>query len=106
MIKDFIYWRANAVKEALDLLDEHKDDCKIICGGQSLLILMRQGLVAPKNVIDIKNVKDLSYIEYKTKEGLKIGAATTHREIENSSPIKKHYPVLIEMEENLASVGK
>lgn len=104
MIRDFNYLKAASVKEALSLLDKHKDDCKIICGGQSLLILMRQGLVAPQNLIDIKRVKELSYIDFSPKEGLRIGATTTHREIEKSPLVKKHYPVLVDMEENVASV--
>ncbi len=104
MIQDFVYFRAKTVKEALALLEKHKDDYKIICGGQSLLILMRQGLVAPANLIDIKGISELKYIKFNSKEGLRIGAGTTHSEIQKSSPIKKHYPVLIEMEENLASV--
>lgn len=104
MIRDFNYQKASSLNEALSLLEKCKEDNKIICGGQSLLILMRQGLVAPKNLIDIKSVKELSYIDFSPKTGLKIGAATTHRDIEKSPLIKKHYPVLIAMEENLASV--
>jgi carbon-monoxide dehydrogenase medium subunit len=104
MIHNFNYHRATTLKETLDLLDKFKDEYKIICGGQSLLILMRQGLVAPENLIDIKSVKEMSYIDYDPKDGLKIGATTTHREIEKSPLIKKYYPVLAEMEENLASV--
>jgi carbon-monoxide dehydrogenase medium subunit len=104
MIHNFNYHRATSVQETLSLLEKFKEDYKIICGGQSLLILMRQGLVAPENLIDIKSVKEMRYIEYDPKNGLKIGAATTHREIEKSPFIKKHYPVLVEMEENLASI--
>jgi len=104
MIRDFVYLKASSVKEALGLLEKHKDDCKIICGGQSLLILMRQGLVAPENLIDIKAVKELSYIKFSSNAGLRIGATTTHRDIEKSSVVKKHYPVLIDMEKNLASI--
>lgn len=103
MIRDFIYSRATTVKETLNLLEKHKDDYKIICGGQSLLILMRQGLVAPENLIDIKKVQELSYIDFNPKKGLNIGANTTHREIEKSKIVRKHYPILIYMEENLAS---
>lgn len=104
MIHNFNYHQATSVQKTLSLLEKCRDDYKIICGGQSLLILMRQGLVAPKNLIDIKNVKEMSYIEYDPKNGLKIGAATTHREIEKSPLIKKHFPVLVEVEKNLASV--
>jgi len=104
MIHDFNYLRATTVKETLNLIDKHKDDYKIICGGQSLLILMRQGLVAPEHLIDIKNVQELDYIQFDQRKGLKIGATTTHREIEKSALIKKHCNVLVGMEENLASV--
>ena len=104
MIRDFNYLRANTVKEALDLLEQHKDDYKIICGGQSLLILMRQGLVAPEYLIDIKNVQELNTINYDGKNGLRIGATTTHRTVEKSPLVKKHYSVLLGMEENLASI--
>lgn len=104
MIHDFKYLRASTVKEALELIEQHKDDYKIICGGQSLLILMRQGLVAPECLIDIKHLDELNYIQFDKKEGLRIGATTTHRTVETSSLIKRHYPLLVEMEQNIASI--
>ena len=104
MISDFAYLKPGSVKEALQMLAQHQDECKIICGGQSLLIVMRQGLVTPENVIDIKGLDKLNYITYDAKEGLKMGATTTHRAIEKSKVIKEKYPVLVEMEEKLASI--
>jgi len=103
MIKDFEHFAPKTLKEALALLDKYQDDCKVICGGQSLLILMRQGLVAPKYLVDIKGISELNYIK-DGKDGLKIGALTTHRTIEKSPLIKKKYPVLVEMENRLASI--
>jgi carbon-monoxide dehydrogenase medium subunit len=103
MIHDFEYFAPKTLKEALALLDKYQDDCKVICGGQSLLVLMRQGLVAPPYLISIKGVAELSYIKDE-KDGLKIGAATTHRAIEKSAVIKKKYPVLAQMETRLASI--
>jgi CO/xanthine dehydrogenase FAD-binding subunit len=104
MISDFTYLRPDSVKEAVRMLADHQEDCKIICGGQSLLIVMRQGLVTPEYVIDIKKLKELDYISYDPKEGLKMGATTTHRTIEKSALLKEKYPVLVEMEEKLASI--
>ncbi len=104
MIHDFTYLQPGSVKEALAMLAEHKDDCKIICGGQSLLIVMRQGLVQVEYLIDIKRLEELNYITYDDKGGLKIGATTTHRAIEKSDVIAKKYPVLTDMEEKLASI--
>jgi carbon-monoxide dehydrogenase medium subunit len=103
MIHDFEHLAPKTLKEAVALLDKYQDDCKVICGGQSLLILMRQGLVAPKYLLDIKGVSELSYIKDE-KDGLKIGATTTHRTIEKSAVVKKKYPVLAEMETRLASI--
>jgi CO/xanthine dehydrogenase FAD-binding subunit len=45
MIKDFVYLRPHTLSEALLLLTKYQEECKIIAGGQSLLILMRQGLL-------------------------------------------------------------
>ena len=104
MIHDFMYLQPGSVKEALGMLAEHKDDCKIICGGQSLLIVMRQGLVQVEYLIDIKGLNELNYIKYDDKGGLKLGATTTHRTIEKSDVIAKKYPVLVDMEEKLASI--
>lgn len=104
MIQDFTYLKPGTVKEALTLLTDHVDECKIVCGGQSLLIPMRQGLLVTEYLIDIKGLDELSYIKYDAKEGLKLGATTTHRAIEKSAVIKKHYPVLSLMEERLASI--
>jgi aerobic carbon-monoxide dehydrogenase medium subunit len=104
MIHDFTYLKPGTVQEALAMLSDHVDECKIICGGQSLLIVMRQGLVVVDYLIDIKWLKELSYINYDAKEGLKLGATTTHKSIEKSDIIKKHYPVLSTMEERLASI--
>jgi carbon-monoxide dehydrogenase medium subunit len=103
MIKDFEYFAPKTLKEALTLVDKYGDDCKIIGGGQSLLILMRQGLVAPQYLISIKGLSELSYIK-DTKEGLKIGALTTHRAIEKSPVIQKKFSVLADMEQRLASI--
>jgi len=103
MIKDFERLAPKTLKEALTLLEEYKDDCKVIAGGQSLLILMRQGLVAPKYLVDIKGLSELAYIK-DDKEGLKLGALTTHRAIEKSPVIKKKFSVLAEMEQRLASI--
>lgn len=103
MINDFNYLRPGTLQEALAMYAEH-DDCKVICGGQSLLIVMRQGMIAPEYLLDIKRIKELDYIKFDKKEGLKIGAATTHRAIEKSDVIKKNYPVLVSMENKLASI--
>ena len=104
MIKDFECFAPKTLREALTLLDRYRDECKVIAGGQSLLVLMRQRLVAPEYLIDIKGVSELNYITSDAKEGLKIGALTTHRAVEKSPAMKNGFSVLGEMERRLASI--
>jgi carbon-monoxide dehydrogenase medium subunit len=103
-MKDFEYMAPKTVKEALSLLSQYQKETKIIAGGQSMLVVMRQGLLAPEYVIDIKALSELDYIEYDERKGLIIGALTTHREIEKSPVIMKPFRVLSEMERNLATI--
>lgn len=105
IIFDFEYFAPKTVEEALKLLAQYDEtECKVIAGGQSLTILMKQGLITPKYLIDIKGISALDYIELDAKEGLKIGALTTHRAIEKSPVIQKGFGVLAEMENNVSSV--
>jgi len=103
-MKDFEYFAPQTVEEALSLLSQFKEEAKIIAGGQSMLVVMRQGLLAPEYVVDIKGITDLDYMNYDEKEGLRIGALTTHRTIERAPIIEKHFKVLSEMERNLATI--
>jgi aerobic carbon-monoxide dehydrogenase medium subunit len=104
MIHDFTYLKPATLQEALIMLTDHQDESKIICGGQSLLIVMRQGLVVTDYLIDIKSLNELSYIHFNDGAGLRIGAVTTHRAIEKSDLLGKKYPVLVEVEKRLASI--
>jgi CO/xanthine dehydrogenase FAD-binding subunit len=65
---------------------------------------MKHRLIAPEYIIDIKGCSDLDYIKFDEKDGLKIGALTTHRSLEKSPIVLEKYKVLSEMEENVASV--
>jgi len=103
MINDFNYLKPGTLKEALAMYAKH-DDCKVICGGQSLLIVMRQGMIAPEYLLDIKHVNELNYIRFDKKDGLRIGATATHRAIEKSDAVKANYPSLVAMENKLASI--
>ena len=104
MIKDFEYFAPKTVEEALSLLSQYKEEAKIIAGGQSMLVVMRQGILAPEYLIDVKGISALDYINYDEREGLRIGALTIHRAIEKSPVIRNGFSVLAEMENNLATI--
>ncbi len=103
MIADFEYFAPKTVEEALSLLSQYKE-AKIIAGGQSLLVVLKQRLLTPEYLIDIKGISALDYINYDESKGLRVGALTLHRTIEKSPVIQKHFEVLSEMEKNLATI--
>jgi carbon-monoxide dehydrogenase medium subunit len=104
MIADFEYFAPKTVAKVLSLLARYKEKAKIIAGGQSMLVIMKQGLLKPQYLIDIKGLAALDYIKYDEKKGLRIGALTIHRAVEKSPLVKKHFVVLSEMERNLATI--
>ncbi len=103
-MKDFDYSAPKTVKEAVALLAKLGGEGKIICGGQSLLVIMKQNMLTPGHIVDIKGISELDYIDYSKKQGLRIGALATHSAVEKSPVVKENYPVLAEMEDNLAVV--
>jgi carbon-monoxide dehydrogenase medium subunit len=88
----FDYVRANTLDEALSLLAQN-DDAKILAGGHSLIPAMKLRLAQPALLVDIGRIKDLSYIREENGQ-IRIGAMTTHYQIESSDLLKKICPLL------------
>src|SRR3954467_11568976 len=86
------YLEPETVDEALGLLAEHGDAAKVIAGGQSLLILMRERLVDMDALIGLKGIAPLRDIE--VNGGARIGAMVTHSEVERDARIAERWPLL------------
>jgi aerobic carbon-monoxide dehydrogenase medium subunit len=91
----FDYLTPATLDEALALLTQHADDAKILAGGHSLIPAMKLRLATPAVLIDIGRIRDLAYIR---EEGgqLRIGAMTTHFQIEASDLLGNACPILPE----------
>jgi CO/xanthine dehydrogenase FAD-binding subunit len=93
----FDYMRARSIEEALWLLDEHKDEAKLLSGGTDLLPLLRtRQIPKPSCVIDLKGVSGLNGITYSQESGLSIGALATISQIAESPIIKEYASILTE----------
>jgi carbon-monoxide dehydrogenase medium subunit len=95
MIK-FDYQEPTTLKKAFGLLEKYGDDARVIAGGTSLIIMMRQRLLMPKVVISLARIPKFDKITYNAKDGLRIGAGARHRDIELAPAVQKHYPLLHE----------
>ena len=94
MIK-FDYHEPRTLKKAFGLMESFGEEARVIAGGTSLIIMMRQRLLAPKVVISLARIPKLDRITY-NNDGLHIGAGARHRDIELSAAVQKHYPLLQE----------
>jgi carbon-monoxide dehydrogenase medium subunit len=88
----FDYHRPKTIQEAVKLLRDVKG-ARLLAGGHSLLPAMKLRLASPAALIDISRIKELSGID-STKDGLRIGALTTHAAIADSEVVRKSCPVL------------
>lgn len=98
----FDYARANTLDEALTLLAQN-EDAKILAGGHSLIPAMKLRLTQPPLLIDIARIKDLAYVR-EEKGQIRIGAATTHYQIESSDLLKKICPLLPDCASHIGDV--
>ncbi len=97
----FAYTRARSLAEVFDLLARHGDRAKLLAGGQSLIATLNMRLSAPQLLIDITRLTELSGIQ--VRNGIvRIGALTTHAEIERSAEIRKHLPLLAQAAPHIA----
>src|SRR5712671_5794237 len=98
----FDYVCAQTLDEALTLLAQN-EDAKILAGGHSLIPAMKLRLAMPPLLIDIGRIPDLSYIREEGSE-IRIGALTTHYQIESSERLKQICPLLPECAGSIGDV--
>jgi aerobic carbon-monoxide dehydrogenase medium subunit len=99
----FEYRTPKSLKEVHATLKEFGSDAKLIAGGTSLVIMMRQRLVRPNCLVSLRSVRGLNSIEIHDG-GTRIGGLATHREVESSSLLRRRLPLLAETYHHVATI--
>jgi 4-hydroxybenzoyl-CoA reductase subunit beta len=102
-LPEFKLLRPRSVEEAVGLLGQHAQTIRVLAGGTDLIPSMRQKLFEPQYMLDVRHLAQLRGIHTRAGEGVEIGALTTLREIEQSTFLRKHYPVLTAAAATVAS---
>ena len=89
----FEYVSPNSVKQALGLLSANWGEAEILAGGTDLLALMKDYVVTPKRVVNIKQLPGMHAISAERDE-LRIGALVTLDRIADAAQIRRDYPAL------------
>jgi carbon-monoxide dehydrogenase medium subunit len=104
MIPRFALARPASLPEAFAAYAATDGDGAFIAGGTELLQVMKMGFAQLGTLIDLKGLPELRGIELEPDGRLRIGAATTHREIERSEIVALALPGLVELERGVANV--
>ncbi len=95
-MQDFEYFSANSVSEVVELLASNNSLSHVLCGGTDLLVQLRELRTTAELLIDIKNIPELTTIQYDQDTGLRIGSAASCYEICHNKSVLKHYPGLVD----------
>jgi len=91
--ESFEYFAPTSVQEAVSLAQRHGEEAKFLSGGHSLLPMMKLRLAAPKFVIDLGGIRELTQITEESGK-FKIGALVTHHALESSEKIRSRCQLL------------
>lgn len=96
-MKKVSIYKPSSLDEAMSILTHHGQDAGVYAGGTDLLIRLKNRLTqAPTYLVDIKQIRDLSYIREDAEGNLRIGATTKLADLAESPVLQKRYPMLVE----------
>jgi aerobic carbon-monoxide dehydrogenase medium subunit len=97
----FDYDRATSVGNALELLERHGPESRVVAGGHSLLPMMKLRLARPEWLIDINGLTELDFIT-EDADRLRIGSLTRHASLLDSALVGRLFPIVHDAERVIA----
>ena len=101
-MRAFEYASPTTKEQAVGLLGTTWGQAEIIAGGTDLLALMKDDVVHPRRLVNIKKIDGLDGVTT-TGQGLRIGALTTLGELADNVNVTKDYPALTDALNEAAS---
>ena len=98
----FDYEVAASVEEAIELLQRHGPEARLLAGGHSLIPMMQLRLAFPEVLIDIHALDgELRYVREEDGE-LRVGALARHKDLLESPVVRERYTLLADAEKFIA----
>lgn len=98
------YHEPASVEEAVATLERYAGEAKVIAGGQSLLILLGEGLIQPEALVALHRIRELNRQEQGPDGALVIGANVTHQSAHTSPGVRSGWPLLAETTGGVATI--
>jgi xanthine dehydrogenase YagS FAD-binding subunit len=93
-MRAFEYTSPTTKEQAVSLLGRPGDGAEILAGGTDLLSLMKDGVAAPRRLVNIKGVAELRGITVDARGGLRLGALATFEQVLENATVRKNFPAL------------
>jgi len=101
-MRPFEYATPATTEQAVGLLGTAWGQAEVFAGGTDLLSLMKDDVVHPKRLVNIKNIKDMTGVKAGA-DGLRIGCLTTLGDLADNPDVVKNYPALTDALNEAAS---
>jgi xanthine dehydrogenase YagS FAD-binding subunit len=93
-MRGFEYASPTTKEQAVSLLGNNWTDADILAGGTDLLALMKDDVVSPKRLVNIKDIQELRGITVGKDRSLRIGALVTIQELADHPKVREFFPVV------------
>lgn len=90
----FTYEAPTSIEEAIALLSAGDGEAKVLAGGQSLIPMMKLRFAAPATLVDINNIPGLDQHGPESDGTYRIGALVRHADLEKSTTLPQHQPLI------------
>ena len=101
-MRPFEYASPATKEQAVSLLGATWGNTEVLAGGTDLLALMKEDVVHPKRLVNIKQIKDLDGVAA-GPQGVRIGALTKLGDLADNVNVVKDYPALADALNEAAS---
>ena len=103
-MRRFEYFEPATLAEASALLARYQGRAQPLAGGTDLLVELKEQLRRADCVINIKKIPGIDRLSFDARDGLRIGALVTAREIEVSPVVQEKYVSLLQAARELGSI--
>src|SRR5262245_1251543 len=93
-----------SLAEATRLLDPDDEAVRPIAGGTALMLMMKAGVFRPAKLVSLRKIESKYAGIATTADGLMIGAMTTLTDLERSSEVRRHAPIITQTLLTLSNV--
>jgi carbon-monoxide dehydrogenase medium subunit len=103
MLRPFALYQPSTLAEAAEVLGGEGSEAALYAGGTELLLLLKEGLLRVRSLVDLKRIPGLGAITSDNGH-LSIGATATHRAVEGSILVRARCPIVAEVARHVANI--